>query len=325
MQLSNIKVLLFSFLDLCRKTTLANQIIKPLKARHGYLISGKFDDGRSPDLVIFSAINLFFGTLLEREAEEVKSRLRTRITDVVGEYGVDVLTKSIPNLGRLVGNDYVSVDLLAVSQQQLLHRCKYLVVKLIDAIADKTSPVVLLFDDLQWADATSLDLFQMIASHPDIRYCLCVGCYRDDDCVLAQKVTDVLDSIKNQVSVMAINLGNLGKESVNVMISEIFCIPPSLTTQLSSIVLFKTAGAPIYILNFLRTLCEEGQIHFALTARRWEYQIEGIRKKELPTGVVQYMRLQMLKLPHSQRLVLKVAACLGHRFDFRTFQVRTTS
>jgi predicted ATPase len=109
------------------------------------------------------------------------------------------------------------------------------------------------------------------------------------------------------------------------MISEIFCIPPSLTTQLSSLVFHKTAGAPIYVLNFLRSLCEEGLIQFALTTRRWEYQLEGIRGKELPHGVVQYMRSQMLKLPQSHRLVLKVAACLGHRFDYSTFQVRAIS
>jgi predicted ATPase len=198
---------IFSFL--CRKTTLVNQIIKPLKERHGYLISGKFDlDGRSPDLVVFLAINAFFGTLLDGGDEETKLRLRARIADAVGEYGVDVLTKSIPNLGRLVaGQDCARVDLEAVSQQQLLHRSKYLVVKLIGAVADAGSPVALLFDDLQWADETSLDVLQMIATDPDVRYCLCVGCYRDDDCALTEKVTDVLDCIKHHVSVMAINLG----------------------------------------------------------------------------------------------------------------------
>lgn len=117
----------------------------------------------------------------------------------------------------------------------------------------------------------------------------------------------------------------LGRDSINTMISETFCIPPSLTAELSSIVFHKTAGAPIYVLNFLQSLCEEGLIRFSLTARRWEYHIKGIRMKELPNGVVQYMRSQMLQLPESDRLVLKVAACLGHRFDYNTFQVRTSS
>lgn len=175
----------------------------------GHLISVKFDlDGRSPDLVIFSAIDAFFGTLLEEGSEEVKDRVRARITNVVGEYGVAVLSTSIPNLGRLAaGKDYKGVDPTAVSQQQLLHRSTYLIVRLVGAIADARSPVALLFDDLQWADETSLDVLQTIATDPDIRYCLCVGCYRDDDHALTWKVTALLDRIKNHVGVVAIRLG----------------------------------------------------------------------------------------------------------------------
>jgi len=57
---------------------------------HGYLISGKFDqNARRPDSVLFSAIDSFFGSLMESGDDHVKARLRKRITDVVGGVGAE--------------------------------------------------------------------------------------------------------------------------------------------------------------------------------------------------------------------------------------------
>ena len=120
----------------------------------------------------------------------------------MGGFGADVLIKSIPNLGKLVENAYTHTCNDQVSRQVLL--CK-----LISAIADRENPIVIVIDDLQWADETSLDVLQMIATDPDITYCLCVGCYRDDDKLLTQKVTRMLSRIKSHVTVMSINLGEM--------------------------------------------------------------------------------------------------------------------
>ena len=112
----------------------------------------------------------------------------------------------------------------------------------------------------------------------------------------------------------------LEKESVNTMISEVFSLPPNLSQQLSSVVFNKTAGHPIYVINFIESLCNEGLIRFSLITGCCEYQIRKIRLKELPTGVVQYMKSRMEKLHHQYRLVLEVAACLGQPFDYSTFK-----
>ncbi|KAL7537767.1 hypothetical protein ACHAXR_008044 [Thalassiosira sp. AJA248-18] len=303
------------------KTTLVNQLLKPLKEKHGYLISGKFDLVAGRDSIIFSAFDSFFETLLEEGGNDTKlMRLRKRINEVVGGFGVNVLAKSIPSLDKLVGDTFTKVQYNDHQGTVLQTRWQVLLCKLISAIADETNPIVLVLDDLQWADETSLELLEIIATDPDIKYCLCIGCYRDDDLCLTKDVANMFNGIKNHTSVMEINLGPLEKESVNNIISETFCFPPSLAEQLALVVFNKTAGAPMYVVNFLQSLCEEGLIRFNLTDRRWEYQIKGILLKELPEGVVQYLTSQMEKLPQSYRLVLKVAACLGHSFDYAIFQ-----
>ena len=192
-----------------RKTTLVKQIFKPLKERNGYLITGKFDLMAEGDSVIFSAFDSFFDTLLkERGNENLKllTRLRKHIMDVVGGYGVNVLTKSIPTLDRFFENSYSYHDKDHQGNAILQTRWQVLLCKLISAITDHMK-IVLVLDDLQWACETSLDLFQMVATDPDIKHCLCVGCYRDDDHGLTRKVTGMFDCIKAHTSVMVINLG----------------------------------------------------------------------------------------------------------------------
>ncbi|CAB9526084.1 Protein kinase domain [Seminavis robusta] len=42
-------------------------------------------------------------------------------------------------------------------------------------------PLIILVDDIQWADPSSLDLLAMLANNNDISNLLIVGCFRDDE------------------------------------------------------------------------------------------------------------------------------------------------
>ena len=53
--------------------------------------------------------------------------------------------------------------------------------RFIKAIADKESPLVIFVDDLQWADASSLNLFKIIAESRDIDYVMLIGGYRKNE------------------------------------------------------------------------------------------------------------------------------------------------
>ena len=79
------------------------------------------------------------------------------------------LIQSIPNLAKLLGADiHLGNDLTTAHHHliQLPQRSKFLLCKLIGAIADATTPVALVLDDLQWCDETSLSVYQTIVSDP---------------------------------------------------------------------------------------------------------------------------------------------------------------
>ena len=51
----------------------------------------------------------------------------------------------------------------------------------LDVLARKEHPLALFLDDLQWMDASSLALIEHVLSHPDTRYLLLIGAYRDNE------------------------------------------------------------------------------------------------------------------------------------------------
>ena len=142
-----------------------------IKEKEGYLIRGKFNMSCSrSDTVLYEALNSFFGTFVENKLEDAvaQAKMRRRITRAF-ECGTEAaalelsppmeavassppntscvwnLVQSIPNLGRFLGNCFQQGghDSTPISQGRLLQRSKFLLCKLISAIANEESPVVL--------------------------------------------------------------------------------------------------------------------------------------------------------------------------------------
>ncbi|KAL3800854.1 hypothetical protein HJC23_001691 [Cyclotella cryptica] len=294
------------------KTSLAEQIKKPLDDEGGYLIRGKFEQNSPQDFVIFNAIDAFFSQLHNDSDPQFKSEVSRRIHTSVGS-GVRMLIKSIPSLGVFM-EEYFNLRSentvgVAASEQ----RWKYLLCKLIAATARKESPIAILLDDLQWADEDSLDVLRLMVTDPDIKYCIFLGTYRDNDANSCNRIRKVVDSIHDRsVSLMSIKIGPIEKESVNALVAELLCLPPRLSQPLSTVVHSKTGGVVLFVLKFLKSLNVEGLLWFSLTSRRWEFDTSKIRRKEISTDVVTYMTNRMTRLPNEIQSGLKFAACLGN-------------
>ena len=102
---------------------------------------------------------------------------------------------------------------------------------------------------------------------------------------------------------------------MNTLISETLCLPPSLARPLSSVIHGKTGGIIMFLLRFLKSLNDEGLLWFSMSSRRWEFDLDKIRVKQISEDVVQHMTLTMTKLEKDMQLGLRTAACLGSNFD----------
>ena len=141
-----------------RKSTLVNQIKKPLAEKNGFFIEGKFDVSARPDKVLASALESFFaGINTSNVGENTYMSMRWRISDVVGS-GISCLYDVIPSLCIFMDDD-TEVDRSerrSIAGSLLDQRLKYMYCKLISAISCRSQPLVLVLDDLQVSDRLRL-------------------------------------------------------------------------------------------------------------------------------------------------------------------------
>ena len=149
-----------------------------------------------------------------------------------------------------------------------------------------------------------------MVTNPDIRYCIFLASYR----INAQEsnVTRTLDNMQSTGGrLVSLKVSSIEKESVNLLISEILCIPPSLCESLSEQVHRKTGGFILFCTNFLKSLHEEGMLRFSMSSRKWEYSLNDIRQRKIEADVVKHLSERMARLPNNVQSLLKISACLG--------------
>lgn len=143
------------------KTSLVNQIKPPLIDMNGCFITGKFDkSGTHPDTVLASSLNCFFGDILEVDTGNRFTSMKWRIQEALASVSNKLLLDILPNLHRWIMDGNEATENAApkpcVRGTGSSHRLKFMFCNLIGAIACKAHPLVLVLDDLQWADGTTV-------------------------------------------------------------------------------------------------------------------------------------------------------------------------
>jgi DNA-binding SARP family transcriptional activator len=169
-----------------------------------------------------------------------------------------------------------------------------------EAIADQleragaTAPVVALLDDLQWADATSLDLLRFLATRLR-RGVLVVAIVRTLELGRSDDVTDTLGAIAGRPGSRRLQLAGLDEDATAALLDTAgFDADVSLVHRIHT----RAEGNPFYALELARLLDES-----ALTGT------------EVPATVRDVIRRRLGQLPESTRELLTVAAITGRDVD----------
>jgi predicted ATPase/signal transduction histidine kinase/CheY-like chemotaxis protein len=317
------KVMLVSGYSGVGKSALVHEIHRPVTARHGFFIEGKFDQlERSVPYYAWSQAFTALVNQLLMESPERMATWQAAIDQAVGESG-QVLVDVIPNLALLIGEPPPVLELGAVQAQR---RLNYVMQNLLRVVAQPDHPLVILLDDLQWADAASLDLLQALVTGGDNPHLLIIGAYRDNEITPSHPLSLALRELREQQAwIETLHLGNLSIEHVTQLVTETLetssALDPAQLRDLANLVYEKTRGNAFFVNQFLRSLDEAELLTFDFSRSRWAWDIEQIRALDVTDNVVEWLAGQARRLPVETLAVLQLAACIGNRFDLRTLAV----
>jgi PAS domain S-box-containing protein len=300
------------------KTSVVNEVHKPIARQGGYFIKGKYDQfGRNiPFSAFVQAFREWMGQLLSESDAQLQT-WKTNILTAVGDSG-QVLIEVIPELERIIGPQPPALELSGTAAQ---NRFNLLMQKFVQVFTTASHPLVMFLDDLQWADSASLKLLQLLMQ--DRGHLLVLGAYRDNEVSAAHSFMLTVDEIvKSGAVVNTITLQPLSLADLNQLVADTLICDLSSSQPLTELVYQKTKGNPFFSTQFLKSLYEDGQIIFDSDVGHWQCDIAQARLTHA-SDVVEFMAVQLQKLPAPTQEVLKLAACIGAQFDLDTLAIVT--
>ena len=202
------------------------------------------------------------------------------------------------------------------------NRFNLLFQKFVQVFTTKEHPLVMFLDDLQWADSASLKLIQLLMEQSNQRPLLLIGAYRDNEVFPAHPLMMALDAISKAKGIVnTITLEPLSQIKLNQLAADTLKCTEDLAFSLSQLIYRKTQGNPFFATQFLKSLHQDGLIEFNFSQGYWQCDISQINQQTLTDDVVEFMVIQLRRLPKTTQQVLKLAACIGNQFDLQTLTI----
>lgn len=218
-----------------------------------------------------------------------------------------------PELVHLIphysGNTVAALSERHVDGQETQLRVFRAAAGLLHTLAEAT-PLVLLIDDLHWADTTSLGLLLYLVRHLATARILILGTYRDVEVGRHPALEDFLREVARERLAQGVRLGRLTIAGTAELI-RVRLAPETASDEFVGLIHGRAEGNPFFTEELLKALIEQGAGH--RTSGRWE------RKEwndvEVPYGVLSVVGQRVSRLTPEAQELLRLASVLGAEFE----------
>jgi DNA-binding CsgD family transcriptional regulator len=284
------------------KTRLLHEFAAEARARGVHVLWGRCYEGEwtAPLAVWVEVLRAAAGAF---EAEAVK--------EAVG-LGAPTLAHLAPEIAAIVPGAGAPVSLGPADER----------FRVFDAIAEflfrlaATEPMVVVLDDLHWADGGSLGLIEHLSRFAGTQSLLVVATYRDAELQRGHPLDDLLASLRRERCFLRLRLRGLGRGEVAQLVEA--TTNRTLPAPVAGAIAHETGGNPFFVEELARYLLEEGK----LDAVEGETRID-FRALRVPEGVRQVVRRRLARLSPDAHQLLTHAVVFTGGFDFQVLQVLT--
>jgi predicted ATPase/signal transduction histidine kinase/GAF domain-containing protein len=295
------------------KSSVVNELHKPLVPPRGHFASGKFDQYKRdiPYATLAQAFQSLIRPILAKNEDEL-GRWRDAIQQALGPNG-QLMVDLVPELKLVIGDQQPVPELPPRDAQNRFQ----LVFRRFVSVFTRDHPLALFLDDLQWLDGATLDLMEDLLAHPDVKRLMLIGAYRDNEVGPAHPLMRKLVAIRKAgATVHDIVLAPLTRKDLEELIAESIHCERGRAAPLAKLVEEKTSGNPFFAIQFIYALFEEGLLIFDHSEGQWSWNLQRIHAKGYTDNVVDLMVGKLNRLPIETQEALQQLACLGNSAGF---------
>ncbi len=241
--------------------------------------------------------------LVTGEAGIGKTRLASELARCAQEAGFEVLLgRSIDLVGtelpyqpfvdalRPIGDPWQFAERTVGSQLQVFEQTLALITE-----RAASAPVLLVLEDLHWADISTLDLVVFLAHNLDDRRVLVLVTCRDDEPSSAERVRRLADGVRRSGSAVVLGLGPLEHEELAALLAARADAP--LLPALSDAIVARSEGNPFFAEELLAAASDGSGV--------------------LPRGLRELLLQRVARLDRTTQGLLRLAAAAGREVDYR--------
>ncbi len=181
--------------------------------------------------------------------------------------------------------------------------------------ASNATPLVLLLDDLHWADKPSLLLLQHLARKIPASRLIVLGTYRDVELDRRHPLSEILGSLRREHAFERVLLRGLSIDEVAAMLeaqAQHELGPRGL--PLAQAIHRESEGNPFFIEEIVRHLVETGGLY--RRGDQWAIGADRIEDLGIPEGIKEVIGRRLSRLSEECNTTLSNGAVLGREFEF---------
>ena len=231
------------------------------------------------------------------------------VLDAVGDRRLADLGRVLPEVRERIPGLVAPVDSDAETERYLF----WSAVAALVAEAGRSTPVLVVLDDLHWADHPSALLFRHVVTVGDCGGVLIVGTYRDGEIGGGHPMADLLAALHRVPGVERIILAGLGDDELVEFVDAAAGAPlGDAGTEFSRALYRETSGNPFFAWEVLRHLAETGvAVH---DTGGWATRVE-MGDLRLPDSVREVVGQRVARLSPDVQRILSLASVIGDTFD----------
>ncbi len=296
------------------KSSLARELLSTVAARRGIFVAGKFEqyDESAPYSAYAQVIDSLARQLLTENSERL-ALARARIVRSTSGLS-SVLIELSRALQSLLGQQPPATLVSPNDARLRLHQA---LLGILTGTATPEQPLCLFLDDLQWARPDSLEVLRYIALGIREMPILLVAASREQDSLGGSTTAQILEEAEaSGVPVVNINLEPISRKDCGLLVRDSLSSRGIGTEELADTAFARTGGNPHFLREFLVRAHADDLI--ILQDGHWVCENARIRERSATENVLSLLIARFASLPRATQDLLKVAACLGNRFDVQT-------
>jgi len=298
------------------KTRLALELLNYAKSRNVKVLFGRaIPHILTPYFVFADALEDMFD--IERKDTD-STRLR-KITHAIRRATPEIV-QAIPIIGDIMKagaetiKQYKEIELEPKARKEKLFDSVALLILRIST----SQPILIILDDLQWADPSSLGLLHYLARNIRSARTLLVGIYRIEELEEVEgkpALVDTLSLMRREDLVEEMVLNRFDRSGVKALLNAaLHGDPPD---QLVRIINLEAEGNPLFVLEAVKLLIED-QVLIRVNGS-WRLS-KPVEKIGIPRKVHEVILRRLAKLSAAEREVLDCASVAGDPFESRVLE-----